>query len=352
MNPYAVLGLSKSATKEEVKAAWRKLVKEHHPDRGGSRERFQEIQAAYEMLSDDAKRREYDTFKPGPFSTGRTMDDMFESLFRSAWKPYTRYEDRYQEWSPPTVGEPIHFDLTLTFEEMALGCTRTFTITRRVKCTECKGVGGEDIHPCKYCEGRGKIRSMRGYVSVESGCTVCKGRGKVPNKSCLRCAGAGLMLTEQKINLKLSPGIETESTATVTAFGHEVLQGTTGDLLVRIKVRRHEYFTRDHLDVHCTLRINAIRAMLGCEVTIKTIHGEAKLSIPPGAQNKQTAVIHGEGIWSDKGTKGNQHVHLKIVVPTLTEKQKELLTEILIAEIEEGTKTATQLDPLQEVLRR
>lgn len=339
MNPYAVLGVEREASDDDIKSAYRRLVKEHHPDMGGSAEKFREVKEAYELLSDPEKRAAFDSPFVGDIFTRFGFD-----FGRKGYdKPFTRW------YEPPKVGDDIQYDLNMTFEEMALGCAKTFTITRKIKCSECKGVGGDDVGECRFCDGKGKIKSMRAYVHVENECGVCHGKGTVPRKTCIRCGGSGLMHAEQKINLKLSPGVQ--GTCKIEGYGHEMIDGKSGDLYVRLRVRKHEFYNRSGLDILCTLKVSAIRAMLGCDVDVPTIHGQAKLTIPPGTQNETTAILHGEGIWSDRGKKGDQHVKIRIVVPNLTEKQKELLTEILINEIEQG-KDPAELEPLKEVLRK
>lgn len=343
---YETLGVSHTATKEEIKKAYRALAKRYHPDRpDGDAEKFREVDAAYKVLSDDNKRKEYDS----PFSKvfgGSGADDFLNAFWRSGFKKDDWGEKTYR-WhtvhEAPKVGATIHHDLNLSFEEMCQGCTKMFTVIRRVVCPECKGVGGEDLQTCRFCGGKGQSDSRY------DDCGVCNGKGKVPKKTCMKCAGSGYAPKEQKVSLKLPAGIEANSHCDLPGIGHEMLGGKSGNLMIRIRVRRHQFFSRSGLDVHCILKVNALRAILGGDVVVPTLHGDRTITILPGTQNNHMAVLEGEGIHTPKG-KGNQCVKMKIVIPSLSHEEKTALTEVLLAKLE-AHKPDAELEPLKEALR-
>jgi molecular chaperone DnaJ len=339
---YGTLGVSKTATSDEIKKAFRKLALKHHPDKGGDAEKFRQINEAYQTLSDSEKRRLYDN--PSPFEKFG-FDFAGGPWMRKTWE---RYDDFKPKWQAK-VGASIHHDLNLTFEEMCQGCVKMFSVSRRVKCEECHGKGGEDIDTCKFCGGSGKATSGASRYYPPTDCGVCHGKGKFPRKTCIRCAGSGLMLKEQKIKLTLPAGIEMNATCDLPNIGHEILDGTPGTLHVRIRVRKHQFFSRSGLDIHCVLKVSALRAILGGDVVVPTIHGDRTLAIPSGTQNNHEAVLEGEGIHGTKG-KGDQRVKMKIVVPRFSPEEMAALTEVLVNKIENHAPEA-ELEPIKEALK-
>lgn len=330
---YAVLGVLRTATTDEIKKAYRKLALKHHPDKGGDPARFREIAVAHDVLSDPEKRKEYDDTDV----ESKLWSDLFSRTSRPDFKP------RSYTWKPAKCGDDIHFNLHLDFEEMCRGCVKQFAVTRRVVCPDCQGKGGEDLMDCEWCEN-GKTKDY-----LHQDCELCNGKGKVPRTTCVRCAGSGLAPKEQKVKLTFPPGIMADGVCDLEGYGHEIMDGETGDLHVRIKVHAHEFFRRAGLDIHCTLKINALRAILGGDITVKTIHGERTVTIPAGTQDGHTATLDGEGIHV-KDKKGNHILRIKIVIPMLSPEEKGILTEMLIDKIIRHTPDV-ELEPLKEALR-
>jgi molecular chaperone DnaJ len=339
---YSVLGVEKTATDDEIKRAYRKLALQHHPDKGGDGELFKTINEAYQTLGNKEKRTKYDN----PFI------DLFGEFGRksSRWEehnPFKTYSDSYDKYGKTWGFERknpfenpnlnIHYTLNLTFAEMCLGCVKTFTVTRRVRCQECGGKGGEDLTTCAFCAGKGHADSY-----LHETCGVCHGRGEVPSKTCIRCAGSGLASKDQTINMTIRPGVNPHAIAGLKGVGHETLDGQAGSVNVSIHIRPHRFFHRSGDDIHCTLRVDALRAMIGGDVVVKTIHGESVFSIPAGVQNGHEAILKDEGIHTHRG-KGDQVVRVKIVVPKLSEEDREKIAAINAKE--------PDLEPLKETTR-
>ena len=241
------------------------------------------------------------------------MSDFFKEYF---WTSKTRKH---------TKGEDIHLRVPLTFEEMCHGTKKRFTITRRVVCVPCKGKGGESFQDCGYCKGTGSRRPNKdGLFAYTTECMICKGQGKLPQKTCETCEGSGLHTKKQTINVTFPAGIDPRNVCPLGGMGHEIRNGEPGDILLELHVTPHEHFTRKDFDIHCQLSVGAIRAMVGGEVDVETIHGTAKLKLPPGVQHEQVATIHDEGIHSSQG-KGSHVVHICVVTPLLTEEEQEIL---------------------------
>lgn len=336
---YEVLGVSRTADDDEIKKRFRKLAKEHHPDKGGDPERFRKIKEAYDTLGDPKKRAEYDN----P-SSGKIFEDLFTSYTRGH-----RWEHMPPGWNPAwdsrTTGfkarNPferlnlnIQYELPITFEEMCRGCKKTFSVMRRIICPECKGKGGEDFSACSFCAGKGKMNSF-----LHESCGVCRGRGEIPAKSCIRCAGQGLASKDQVINMTIRPGVNGDTVADLKGLGHETVDGDVGDVQVGLHVKPHKFFQRQGLDIHCTLRIDAIRAIVGGDVVVQTIHGESLITIPPGTQNGHEAILNEEGIHTAR-RKGNHIIEIKLVVPTLKPEDRATLERLSTQEPE--------LEPLKE----
>lgn len=309
-NHYAVLGVDRDATDAQIKKAWRKLLLKHHPDKGGDAAKFREIQEAYEVLSDPEKRRVYDT----PFEP--TFDDILSRVRRDAADAF-----RYANFAKKR-GADINMDLVLEFEEMCKGCTKQFEVIRRVICPKCKGAGGEDLEECGFCEGKGG----GGYPNGD--CGVCHGKGKIPRKTCTQCAGSGLAPKQQKVRLTLPAGIQPDGECHLDDYGQEMLGGAPGTLRVHIRVLQHEYFDRSGLDIHSILKVNALRAIVGGEVVVQTIHGERTITIPEACPDGYFFTLKDEGIHTEKG-KGNHIVRVHVAIPKVEDEQRSVLEKFM-----------------------
>ncbi|MDF2607424.1 MAG: chaperone protein DnaJ [Bacillales bacterium] len=343
---YEVLGVDKSASKDEIKKAFRKLAKQYHPDvsqEANAEEKFKEIQEAYEVLGDDSKKAQYDQFgHAGPgggfggggFNSGDFggfgFDDIFSSIFGGGG-------GRRRDPNAPRQGEDLHFAMTITFEEAAFGIEREVELPKEDLCNTCNGSGakpGTSPVTCGTCHGSGQISVEQatpfGRVVNRRSCHVCNGKGKTIKDKCSTCHGNGRVQVKSKINVKIPAGIDHGQQIRVTGKGEPGINGgPSGDLYVSIRIKQHEYFERDGDDVYLEMPITFVQAALGAEVEVPTIHGKVMLKIPTGTQTGTKFRLKGKGIQNVHGYgKGDQHVVVKIVTPKkLTSKQKELLSE-------------------------
>jgi molecular chaperone DnaJ len=342
---YEILGVSKGATPEELKAAFRKLAAQHHPDKNPddpkAHVRFKEINAAYQTLSDPQRRAMYDRFghraeEPGsPFASGGPFAGGVVDFSEIAIDGILG--DLLGAFG---VGRGDKGDLKrqleITFEEAAFGTTKTMKYDRVIACTDCRGSGsapGAKPDTCSACNGRGRVRFQQGIlpIAVERVCQHCKGRGTVVTTPCQGCKGSGLMTSPNTIEVTIPPGVEHGATRVVTGAGNRPrADKAAGDLELEILVAQHPFFRRAADDVLCSVPLTFTQAALGAEVEVPTLDGKGKLRVPPGTQPGTTLRIKGKGVPRRAGLgRGDQRVEITIEVPTsLTEKQRELLEEL------------------------
>ncbi|WP_163101892.1 molecular chaperone DnaJ [Peribacillus alkalitolerans] len=341
---YDVLGVSKGASKDEIKKAYRKLSKKYHPDinkEADAADKFKELTEAYESLSDDQKRAHYDQFghtDPNQGFGGGSdfggfggFEDIFSTFFGGGG-------GRRRDPNAPRQGADLQYTMTLSFEDAAFGKETDIEIPKEENCDTCKGTGAKPgTHPetCKHCSGSGQVSVEQntpfGRIVNRRACHVCQGKGKtIPNK-CTTCGGAGKIKTRKKINVKIPAGIDDGQQLRVSGQGEPGINGgPPGDLYVVFHVRSHEFFERDGDDVYCEIPLTFAQAALGDEIEVPTLHGNVKLKIPAGTQTGTRFRLKGKGIQNVRGYgQGDQHIVTKIVTPTkLTEKQKQLLREV------------------------
>ncbi|HLO11913.1 MAG TPA: molecular chaperone DnaJ [Pseudoneobacillus sp.] len=348
---YEVLGVSKSATKDELKKAYRKLSKQYHPDinkEADADEKFKEIAEAYEVLSDDQKKAQYDQFgHAGPnqgFGGGSDFgggfggfEDIFNSFFGGGG---TRRRDP----NAPRQGADLQYTMTLSFEEAVFGKEMDIEIPREETCDTCHGSGakpGTKPETCKHCNGSGQLNVEQntpfGRIVNRRVCHYCNGTGKEIKNKCSTCSGTGKVKKRRKINVKIPAGVDDGQQLRVAGQGEPgVNGGPAGDLYVVFHVRTHEFFERDGDDIYCEMPITFVQASLGDEIEVPTINGKVKLKIPSGTQTGTKFRLKGKGVPNVRGYGiGDQHIIVRILTPTkLTEKQKQLLAEF--AEISGG----------------
>ena len=347
---YEVLGLKKGATKEEIKSAYRRLAKKYHPDNHetGDAEKFKEIQEAYDILYDDQKREAYDKFgwaafeqgagQPGgnPFDGGfgfnQDMDlgDLFSSIFGGGSR-------RQRANTGPRRGNDAIIRVKVDFMDTILGKDIEIPLTIDEMCPNCKGTGAKtpnDIRTCSQCGGYGYVRVQRrslfGMVEQQEVCSYCGGKGKVITANCPNCGGKGYNRVKKNVKVHIIAGINNGQQIRVQGMGERgVNGGPNGDLFVEVNVKPHQYFKRDGNDIHLTVPIDFVDAILGISVDIPTVYGEATLNIPAGTQPGQIFRMRGQGVKDLRnGRPGDQYVHLDIKMPTsLNKEQKELLTK-------------------------
>lgn len=343
---YEVLGLSKGASEDEIKKAFRKLAKENHPDLNpgdtAAEARFKEINEAYEVLSDSDKRARYDQFGHAGFDPGFgggsgfggidiDLSDIFESFFGGGG---TRRTSR----NAPRRGENIRTALDITFEEAAFGCKKDISLNNRVEvCTECGGDGcepGTTPEICNNCGGSGTIRvqqrTLFGAMSTTSPCTECDGTGKIIHRPCQTCKGKGSVRRSRTLSVNIPAGIDDDQTISIRGQGHRGMNGgPAGDLHVTIRILPHELFERDGYSVLYRMPINIVQASLGCEAEVPTLDGKVKYKIPEGTQTGTTFRLKGKGIpHLNSGGRGDQFVTVVVETPkNLSARQKELLKQ-------------------------
>lgn len=347
---YGILGVRRDATPEEIKRAYRKLARELHPDVNPdpeAQERFRDVTAAYEVLSDPKKREIVDLggdpLAPGGGMGGAGMRDPFAGFglgdIMDAFFGATTSRGPRSRVQP---GSDALIRLELTLEECAAGTTRELTVDTAVLCTGCGGSGcAENTSPqvCDTCGGRGEVqtvqRSFLGQVVTTRPCPVCRGFGEVIPEPCQQCGGEGRVRARRTITVKIPPGVGDGMRIRLASQG-EVGPGggPPGDLYVEVEELPHETFTRDGVDLHCTVQIPMTTAALGAVLPLQTLDGLEELEIAPGTQPGTAVVLPGRGMprLHSSGRvdgRGDLHVHLEVVVTTkLDARQTELLREL------------------------
>lgn len=347
---YEVLGVSKSASKDEIKKAYRKLSKQYHPDinkEPGAEEKFKEVKEAYEVLSDDQKRSHYDQFGHtdpnqgfgggGDFGGFGGFEDIFSTFFGGGG---TRRRDP----NAPRQGADLQYTMALDFEEAVFGKETEIEIPREENCETCNGTGakkGTQPETCSHCNGTGQLNIEQntpfGRIVNRRVCNYCHGTGKEIKHKCSTCGGTGKVKKRRKIAIKIPAGIDDGQQLRVSGQGEPGTNGgPAGDLYVVFHIRSHEFFERDGDDVYCEMPITFAQAALGDEIEVPTLHGKVKLKVPSGTQTGTKFRLRGKGVPNVRGRgTGDQHIIVKVITPTkLTEKQKQLLQEF--AEISGG----------------
>jgi molecular chaperone DnaJ len=342
---YEVLGVTRTATHEEIKIAFRKRASEHHPDKNPgdphAHIRFKEVNTSYQVLSDPQRRAMYDRLghsaeTPGsPFSSGGpfaggvidmadlNVDGILGDLLGVFGVGRGEKGDLKQ-------------DLEISFEEAAFGCEKEMSYTRVVTCTDCRATGsapGSVPTTCGACDGRGRVRFQQGLlpIAVERTCTRCKGSGRIVTDPCPRCHGTALMPASNSLTVTLPAGVEAGATKLVPGAGNRPRPDRPpGDLEIHVKVKAHPFFRRQGDDVHCTVPITFVQAALGAEVQVPTLEGRGKLRVPPGTQPGSILRIRAKGIPHRVGVgRGDQQVEVTVEVPTqLTARQRALMEEL------------------------
>ena len=346
---YEVLGVKKDATADEIKKAFRKLTKENHPDlHPGDKaceERFKEANEAYEVLSDEEKRKKYDqfghaAFDPnagfggggfGDFGGFGGFGDIFSDIF-GGFGGSTRSNP-----NAPRRGESVRASVNISFEEAAFGCKKEVTINKVESCPDCKGTGcapGTTPEICPDCKGSGQVtvnqRTPFGVIQSSSPCSKCRGTGKIIHQPCKTCRGMGSIRRQHKVEVNIPAGIDDGQTISKPGVGNAgVNGGPAGDLLVTVIVRPHPRFERDGTSVLLEQEISYAQAALGAEVEVPTLDGKVKLTIPEGTQPGAVFRLRGKGIPYLRGSgPGDQFVSVTVKVPkNLTSSQKELLRQ-------------------------
>lgn len=345
---YEILGVPRNASPDDLKAAFRKLARQYHPDVNKSadaEERFKEINEAYGVLSDSEKRTAYDRFgHAGVRGPGGGPDvnvdftdfaDIFGDLF--GFGGFGRSATRRSR-NAPRRGNDLNYRLDLSFEESVFGIEKEIEITRDELCTTCRGSGAEPgTSPvrCSTCNGSGEVRQVRqtflGQMVQVTGCPTCGGAGETISSPCHTCSGRGFERKTRKRIVPVPSGVDTGTQIRMAGEGQPGLNGgPNGNLYIIIEVRPHQYFRRREYDILLDLKINVAQATLGDEVEIPTVDGPARLRIPPGTQPGKVLTLNGKGVPHLRGSgRGNQMVVVNVEIPgRLTVEQKELFEKL------------------------
>jgi molecular chaperone DnaJ len=343
---YEVLGVGRDAGDEEIKRAYRKLAVKFHPDKNpgdkSSEEKFKEIGAAYEALSDPQKRAAYDQYGHAAFDPraragraggfGGGFHDPFE-IFREVFGGAgggSIFESFFgsQDPSQPQRGDDLRYDLEITLEDAALGCEKEISVSKLDRCDACNGAGmehGSKIRTCSTCGGRGQVLTSRGIFSIAQTCPHCKGGGQVLEKPCKSCHGSGKLQRSSKIKLRIPPGVDAGSRLRSSGNGEAGFRGgPPGDLYVVLHVKSHEIFQREGDDLLCEVPVSFVQATFGAEIEVPTLDGRAAIKIPTGTQPGTTFRVKGKGVKNLQGYgHGDLRVRVQVEVPArLNSEQK------------------------------
>ncbi|MDR5676406.1 MAG: molecular chaperone DnaJ [Armatimonadota bacterium] len=335
---YEVLNVPRDASLEEIKAAYRRLAREYHPDvrkdDPQAEERFKEINEAYQVLSDPQKRAEYDrlgrrgTPAPGPFDFRSPFEELFEAFFGGAAPRQER---------GPQRGADLRYDLEVTLEEAARGAERSVEVTRLETCPSCFGTGAErggGLRECPSCAGSGQVRYSRrtafGHFTQITTCPRCGGEGTILVNPCARCGGAGRVEAQRTVTVRVPPGAEDGTTLRVPEEGEAgVHGGPRGDLYVVLHLSRHPVFHRKGRDLYADLTVSMVQAALGDEVEVPTLDGPERVTLPAGVQPGEVLTLKGRGMPDLQGRRGDLHFRVRVEIPRqLTGEQRRLLLEL------------------------
>lgn len=342
---YEILGVNKDASADAIKKAYRKQAMKYHPDRNqgdaSAESKFKEAAEAYEVLSDLQKRQIYDTYgKEGLRNSGYSgpgnsedifshINDIFGDIFGFGGGGRGRRRDP----NAPVQGDDLRYDIRISFMEAVHGINRQVDITKKETCRTCEGTGARPGHKtqvCPSCQGRGQVIRSQGFFQVSTTCPHCNGSGQIITDPCNDCHGAGLVNRSKKVSVRIPAGVDTGSRMRLSGEGEGGRRGgPAGDLYVVIHVDDHEYFQREGQIIFLRLPVSMVRAALGCEADVPTIHGTAKLKIPTGTQSGERFSLRGEGVPSLRGGgKGDMVVEVQVQTPKkLNKEQKELLRQ-------------------------
>ncbi|MBI3634419.1 MAG: molecular chaperone DnaJ [Candidatus Yonathbacteria bacterium] len=349
---YKILGVDKKASPDEIKKAFRKLAHKYHPDKGGDEKKFKEASEAYQTLSDEKKRAEYDAYGSsggarqqqggfdssgfGGFSGGFSnqgfegfdLNDIFSDIFSGG---------RGRRSSPQShLGRDISVNLRVTFREAVFGSEQKFSITKVAFCDTCSGTGakpGSKQNTCAECKGQGYInetvQSFLGTMTQSRECRKCGGAGHIPEEKCAHCKGDGVLRREVPITLTIPSGIENGETVRLKGGGEAIKNGTPGDLYATISVEPHTIFRRERENLVMNLKVKLTDAVLGTEYPLETLDGQIKLTIPRGVSSGDILRVKGKGVPFGQKHRGDILIKIEVKTPgKLSGKSEKLFKEL------------------------
>ncbi|MES2060147.1 MAG: molecular chaperone DnaJ [Patescibacteria group bacterium] len=349
-NYYEILGVPKTASQDEIKKAFRKLAHKYHPDKdGGNEAKFKEASEAYTVLSDDSKRQQYDTFGSagaaaggagGGFNAqdfggfdfsgfqnggeGFDFGDIFGDIFGGGRRAQQKR------------GRDISIDIELDFKDAVFGTTRKVLVSKASTCTHCGGKGaekGSEMVACSKCNGKGQIHETKntffGQFTTNRTCDTCHGEGYVPKTKCSVCRGAGIVNKQEEITIQVPSGIENGEMIRFTGKGEAVSGGVSGDLYVKVHVRKHSIFRKEGHNLLADISVKLSDALLGGEYRLETLDGSLSVKIPEGTQSGETLHIKGRGVPISKSNRGDIYLKISVAIPKKISRSARKLIEDL-----------------------
>ena len=343
---YQTLGVSKSASQDEIKAAFRKLAHQHHPDKGGDEKQFKEANSAYQVLGDPEKRKQYDQYGSAAFEGGAggaggfpgggfnwqgggvdfgDLGDLFGDMFSGGGRG-----------GQQAHGRDLQMEVTLTFKESVFGAEKEVVLNKTSDCDRCGGNGsepGSSLKTCTDCSGQGfrtvVQRTIIGNMQTRVSCQTCHGAGEVPEKACTACKGGGYQNGKRTLQVAVPAGLDHGSRIRVRGEGESIgVRGEAGDLYLVVRVIADPRFVREGANLYTVKKIGFTQAALGDEVDVETVDGSVKLKIPAGTQSGDKLRLRGKGVSTGR-SRGDQIVQVQVITPKkLDKKQKELLEEL------------------------
>ena len=348
---YQILGLQRGASKDEVKKAFRKLAAKYHPDKkSGDESKYKEITEAYAVLGDDKRKAEYDSYGhafnqagPGQGGFGGFSWTDFQQAAGQGGGVEFDINDFFQNFgfagggsSRRPRGSDISIDIDVEFQDAVFGTTRTVVLTKNSACQHCQGTGaktGTEMITCATCGGSGRIHEARqsilGSFTTVRECNTCSGTGKVPKEKCPHCAGAGIVRTQEEVEIKIPAGIQNGEVIRMTGRGEAIPGGVTGDLYVKIRVIPHERIRREGSTLHTSLPVKLTDALLGADYKVETLDGTVTITIPPGIGHGEQLRIKQKGVPTGNQDRGDLMVHVKIETPKKLSRAAHKLVEQL-----------------------
>ena len=359
---YEVLGVSKTATDEEIKRAFRKLAKQYHPDnkQTGDEAKFKEVGEAYAILSDPQKRRQYDQFGHQAFTnngnagySGFSADDIdlgdiFSEIFGGGFSGFGGFSNfgrtnARTNSKRPRKGADSLVTVTLDFDEAINGCKKTITLDLNEKCGSCHGAGGFDEKTCPTCGGTGRIvseqRSLFGVFQTQTTCNECEGTGRVFKRTCTECNGTGNVRKKKEIEVTIPEGVDTGYQLRISGKGSAGINGgPNGDIYIEFKVKSHPLFEREDEDIYLTVPLTVTEAILGSKKEIPTLTGNVILEVKPGTNSGDKVKLKGKGVKKiNSFGKGNLYVVYKVIMPDrLSMSQKRLIKELADTKLDDA----------------
>ena len=357
---YKILSVDRNSSKDEIKRAYRKLAHQHHPDKGGDEKKFKEINEAYQVLSNDEKRQHYDQFGSdfSGFSGqgGMSWEDIFRNYSSQGQNIEfdigdifggSSFSDIFSQFfggggggrrTRKEKGKDIVVDIEITLEDAFKEIEKEIKLKKFVECSHCKGTGGEPgsgKKKCPDCNGTGQTQQTRrtffGVFSQITTCAKCQGEGEIHGKECRECRGAGRVQEIEAVKIDLPAGVDNGQTIRIAGKGEAVKKGgVSGDLYVRVHIKKHKYFERKRDDIYYNAEIKFTQAVLGDKIKVPTLEGDVKLKIPVGTDSGTLFRLKGKGMPSVNGYgQGDEYVRIKVKVPKkLSRKEEELIEKL------------------------